>query len=348
MKMKNNLYNNELYRTEINDFVTGRDLSFFKNKTICITGGTGLIMSYFTDVLLFSKMHCKIILLVRNKKKAQTRFSFFKKDKRLVIKKTNLLKPIHLSFSNIDIIIHGASHSDQRNYASDPIGTMHTNYIGINHLLRLAVKKNTKRFLFLSSSEIYGDLSGEITEDAFGHVNPLSLRSCYNESKRAAETLCFCYAEKFNLHTVIARLSRVYGPTMNLADSKALSQFMMNAVNRQNIQIKSSGEQVLSYTYVSDAVAALFLLLKDGMSKNAYNIANNTNLYTLKEIAEIVAKTRNIKTEFIQMTETEKKTYSEVKNAVLSSNKLENLGWSPAVTLEKGISQTIDIIENLL
>lgn len=348
MKMKNKLYNNILYLTEAKSFFENHDLSFFRNKTICITGGTGLIMSYFTDILLFSDIKCKIILLVRNKKKAQNRFSEFINDKRLIIKEIDLLKPIHLRFSNIDIIIHGASNSDQRNYAADPIGTMHTNYIGINHLLELAVKKHTKTFLFLSSSEIYGDITGEITEEAFGHVNTLSLRSCYNESKRAAETLCFCYAEKFNLHTVIARLSRVYGPTMNLADSKALSQFMMNAVNRQNIQIKSSGEQVLSYTYVSDAVAALFLLLKDGMSKNAYNIANNTNLYTLKEIAEIVAKTRNIKTEFIQMTETEKKTYSEVKNAVLSSNKLENLGWSPAVTLEKGISQTIDIIENLL
>ena len=348
MKMKNNLYNNELYRTEINDFVTGRDLSFFKNKTICITGGTGLIMSYFTDILLFSDIKCKIILLVRNKKKAQNRFSEFINDKRLIIKEIDLLKPIHLRFSNIDIIIHGASNSDQRNYAADPIGTMHTNYIGINHLLELAVKKHTKTFLFLSSSEIYGDITGEITEEAFGHVNTLSLRSCYNESKRAAETLCFCYAEKFNLHTVIARLSRVYGPTMNPADSKALSQFMLNAVYRQNIQIKSSGEQILSYTYVSDAVSALFVLLKFGKTENAYNIANNKKLYTLKEIAEIVAETRNVQTEFIQMTETEKKTYSEVKNAVLSSNKLENLGWSPAVTLEKGISQTIDIIENLL
>lgn len=346
--MKNKLYSNILYLSETKSFFENHDLSFFRNKTICITGGTGLIMSYFTDILLFSDIKCKIILLVRNKKKAQKRFSEFINDKRLIIKEIDLLKPIHLRFSNIDIIIHGASNSDQRNYAADPIGTMHTNYIGINHLLELAVKKHTKTFLFLSSSEIYGDITGEITEEAFGHVNTLSLRSCYNESKRAAETLCFCYAEKFNLHTVIARLSRVYGPTMNLADSKALSQFMMNAVNRQNIQIKSSGEQVLSYTYVSDAVAALFLLLKDGMSKNAYNIANNTNLYTLKEIAEIVAKTRNIKTEFITMTETEKKTYSEVKNAVLASKKLENLGWSPAVTLEKGISQTIDIIENLL
>lgn len=305
-------------------------------------------MSYFTDILLFSEVKCKIILLVRNKEKAQNRFSEFIHDKRLTVKEIDLLKPIHLRFSDIDIIIHGASNSDQRNYAADPIGTMHTNYIGINHLLELAVKKHTKTFLFLSSSEIYGDITGEIAEEAFGHVNTLSLRSCYNESKRAAETLCFCYAEKFNLHTVIARLSRVYGPTMNLADSKALSQFMMNAVNRQNIQIKSSGEQILSYTYVSDAVSALFLLLKNGKSQNAYNIANNTNLYTLKEIAEIVAKTRNIKTEFIQMSETEKKTYSEVKNAVLSSNKLENLGWSPAVTLEAGISETIDIIENLL
>lgn len=305
-------------------------------------------MSYFTDILLFSDIKCKIILLVRNKKKAQNRFSEFINDKRLIIKEIDLLKPIHLRFSNIDIIIHGASNSDQRNYAADPIGTMHTNYIGINHLLELAVKKHTKTFLFLSSSEIYGDITGEITEEAFGHVNTLSLRSCYNESKRAAETLCFCYAEKFNLHTVIARLSRVYGPTMNPADSKALSQFMLNAVYRQNIQIKSSGEQILSYTYVSDAVSALFVLLKFGKTENAYNIANNKKLYTLKEIAEIVAETRNVQTEFIQMTETEKKTYSEVKNAVLSSNKLENLGWSPAVTLKKGISQTIDIIENLL
>lgn len=305
-------------------------------------------MSYFTDILLFSDIKCKIILLVRNKKKAQNRFSEFINDKRLIIKEIDLLKPIHLRFSNIDIIIHGASNSDQRNYAADPIGTMHTNYIGINHLLELAVKKHTKTFLFLSSSEIYGDITGEITEEAFGHVNTLSLRSCYNESKRSAETLCLCYSEKFHLHSVIARLSRVYGPTMNPADSKALSQFMMNAVYRQNIQIKSSGEQILSYTYVSDAVSALFVLLKFGKTENAYNIANNKKLYTLKEIAEIVAETRNVQTEFIQMTETEKKTYSEVKNAVLSANKLENLGWSPAVTLEKGISQTIDIIENLL
>ena len=344
--VKNNLYLCKNYIDEINSFAQSNDLSFFQNKTVCISGATGLIMSFFIDVLLSSNINCKIIALVRDKSKALCRFSRFADNKNLVFVEQNLLDEINVNDS-VDFVIHAASNSDQKNYATYPIETMHTNYMGINNLLKFAVNKNVKRFLFTSSSEVYGDVVGEIEETNNGNVNCLSLRSCYNESKRASETLGICYAEKYNIDFIIARISRVYGPTMKLQDSKALSQFMMNSLNGENVKIKSSGTQKLSYVYVADAVSAIILLLKYGENKNAYNIANNYDSLTLKEIAQIVADFSNVKVKFIEMTQVEKKSYSEVKNAVLSSKKIEKLGWNPKINLKDGIFHTMNILKEL-
>ena len=134
---------------------------------------------------------------------------------------------------------------------------------------------------------------------------------------------------------------------MKLQDSKALSQFMMNSLNGENVKIKSSGTQKLSYVYVADAVSAIILLLKYGENKNAYNIANNYDSLTLKEIAQIVADFSNVKVKFIEMTQVEKKSYSEVKNAVLSSKKIEKLGWNPKINLKDGIFHTMNILKEL-
>ena len=345
--VKNKLYEIKEYNDELISQLQTVNLDFLKHKTLCVTGATGLLMSYFIDLILTSRIPCKIIALIRNVKSAKQRFSKFIKDKRFVIKKQDLLKKIALPVKKIDYVIHAASNSDQKNYAADPIGTMHTNYIGINNLLRFSVNKKVNTFLFTSSSEVYGDVAGNITETNYGNVNCLSLRSCYNESKRASETLGVCYAETYGIKFIAARLCRVYGPTMKMSDSKALSQFIKNAINGENVKLKSAGTQKLSYIYVSDAVKAIITLLQNGETKNAYNISNHKEQLTLREIAQIVAAEAKVRTEIIEMTEQEKKTYSEVKNAILSSEKLQLLGWTPQVLLPKGIKQTINIVNKI-
>ena len=152
-------------------------------------------------------------------------------------------------------------------YASDPVGTVATNIIGTNNLLKFAAETGCERFVFLSSVEIYGENRGDteyFTEDYLGYIDCNTLRAGYPESKRCGEALCQAYIRKENMDIVIPRLARSYGPTMLRSDTKAISQFIGNGVRKENIVLKSAGTQLYSYTYVSDAVSGVLYCLLRG------------------------------------------------------------------------------------
>ena len=282
------IFENEHYLKEIKEFQESLDLTYFDNKTLLVAGACGLVMSYLIDTLLSDKnKKIKIIALVYSDADRQR---FNQDDSRLAfiygdVKDPNTFTKIN---EKIDIVINGASIVDPKGYKERPIDTMLINLLGTKNLLDIAVKYNST-FLLTSSCEIYGEADVDlIDEDYCGKLNPIEVRSGYNESKRACETLCVSYSAEKGIRTLVARLSRTFGPTQSPKDTKALSQFIKNAILNEDIVLKSKGEQLFSYTYVQDIVKGLLIMLEKGESMNAYNVCNRETL-RLKDVAQICA-----------------------------------------------------------
>lgn len=324
------------------------NLEFLNNKKILISGGTGLIGSYLIDLLLLNKeLNFEIVCLTTNSKIAKERFSLLS-DTRIRFVEQNLSESFFMPDS-FDYVLHMASFSDPKNYAQFPVETMLTNINGTKSMLDIA-KNSHAKFLFTSSVEVYGTSEEEMIESNYGKVNPLDVRSCYNESKRASETLCISYNKEYLVDYINVRLSRVYGPTMKLDDSKALSQFIKNAINKEDIVLKSKGNQTYSYCYVADAVTAILFLLggNQNMYNNTYNIANSHETFTLFEIASMIADINNTKVTFNAPSKSEANGYSRSEKAVLNTQKLENLGWKPYFNFKKGVMSTYNTVSKTL
>ena len=210
--------------------------------------------------------------------------------------------------------------------------------------MQLADKKHSERFLFASSVEIYGENRGDtelFTEDYCGYIDSNTLRAGYPESKRVGEALCQAYAKQRNMDVVIPRLSRVYGPTMKVDDTKALSQFIKKAINKEDIVLKSAGTQYYSYTYVTDAVSALLYCLLCGKSGEAYNISDKESDIHLRDLAAILAEIAGTKVVFDIPDATEQAGYSKATTAVMDSTKIRKLGWKAMVPIREGLRKTV-------
>ena len=343
-------YNIEKYNVEIDNFVKSneKNLQFLRNKKIFLTGATGLVGTYMVDALLHDKAFpVEIYALTRKVESAEERFSKYKGDKRLHFVQGNLTEDITLEGENIDYVLHLASYTDPKNYALHPIDTMLINFNGCHRMLELAKKANCKKFFLASSVEIYGTSTEEMTESNYGVVNCMDPRACYNESKRACETLCASYKAEHGLDFVVGRLCRLFGPTILSTDTKALSQFIQKAIAGEDIVLKSKGEQQFSYLYVADAVTGIFKLLEAGESGEAYNISEENDVEKLKDIAGYIAKLNGKKVVFDLPSETESKGFSRAMKAVLPSEKIRALGWKPQVKVLEGIKRTCEILKEL-
>lgn len=242
----------------------------------------------------------------------------------------------------VDYIIHGASNASPKRYATDPIGTMKANLWGVDNMLNLAKKENA-RFLFISSGEVYGEGNGvDFTETCSGYIDCLNPRACYPSSKRASETLCISYKEQYNVNVVIARPGHIYGPDTG-RDDRAFAQFLRKAKAGEDILLKSEGFQVRSYCHVTDCVSALLYILLRGVNGEAYNIANRESVYSIREVAEKIARIGGQKVSFSLSSKEESKGYSTIFRAVLDPSKLEHLGWEPQFSLEKGLRQILGL-----
>lgn len=348
-----NFIKNNLYKNDIISF-SKENLPFNKlqNKSILITGASGLIGSFLIDVIMYmnqnNDLNCMVYALFRNKKNLD-RFKdyinnpLFKYIIHDVNEKLVLDERVHY-------ILHLASNTHPILYASYPISTISTNVLGTKNLLDFAVEKKTKRFLFASSVEIYGSSyhDGDLfNEEYCGYINCNTLRAGYPESKRCGEALCQAYAEEKGLDVTIARLSRIYGPTMLKNDSKAISQFILKALNKENIVLKSDGSQFFSYTYVYDAVLGILIILLNGENKNAYNISYPETDITLKEIASKIAEIAGTKVIYELPNDTEKKGFSNAIQARMDNKKIKAIGYIPKFDMSKGIKRTVDILNGV-
>lgn len=315
---------------------------------ILVTGATGLIGGCFVDVLMMNpKRDYNVYALGRNEDRARVRFTKYSECKEFHFVKQDLMQPLQ-GETKYDYIIHAAGSAYPAEFSMRPVEVIRSNIDGLANLMDYGLSYGMKRLLYVSTGEVYGEGDGRaFTEDYSGYVNINLSRSCYPSSKRAAETLCVSYASEYGADVVIARPCHVYGPNFTESDNRAFSQFIRNALNGEDIVMKSMGEQFRSWCYVVDCISALFYILLKGENGQAYNVANPNSNISIKDLAEIIAGFGGTKVVIDIPNTDEKRGYNLVSKSVFCVDKLKALGWSPLIDINTGISNTIEYLRNI-
>ena len=244
-----------------------------------------------------------------------------------------------------DAIVNFACPASPVHYQSDPIRTIETTFLGTHNLLKLAAK-NSVRFLQASTSEIYGDpLVSPQKESDWGNVNPIGIRACYDEGKRAAETLCFDYRRMYGMDVRVMRIFNTYGPRMAEHDGRVVSNFIVQALKGEDITIYGDGLQTRSFCYVSDLVAGASSFLFNNESITTPINLGNDHEYYIRDLAELVIKnTKSIsKISFLPLPQDDPKTR---KPDLTLAHQI--LGYRPVVELTEGIDRTVDYFKRIL
>lgn len=250
-----------------------------------------------------------------------------------------------LEFVNINQIYNLACPASPVHYQYNPVKTIETNILGAINVLNLA-KKNNARVLQASTSEVYGDpLVHPQKESYWGNVNPIGIRSCYDEGKRAAETLFFDYHRQFDVDIKVARIFNTYGPNMQKNDGRVISNFIVQALENQNITIYGNGMQTRSFCFVSDQVDGLIKLMNSDSSViGPVNIGNPCEL-TVTEIAKRIVSMTGSNSEIVYCAlplddpQRRKPDISLAKDLI---------GWSPVVDIDSGLSITIEYFMRIM
>ena len=331
--------------------IIAEDLSWekLKNKTVMITGASGMVGSYMLYVLLMlnDEKHygIKVDAVMRNVNKLPEEIRN-REDVKVVV--ADVTKDIP-DVGDIDYIIHAASPASPLIMQNQPVETIAANTIGTFKTLELAKEKNAEGYLFISSREIYGqpDEGQEFFyENTYGFVDQLNPRSCYSEGKKAAETMCVCFHEEYGLNTKIARLAHTYGPGMSIYDGRVQADFLKNVYHNEDIVLKSEGTAVRTYTYIADAIAGMYRILLDS-EDIVYNIGNEAGKVSIRDLAEILVSIypeRGLKLVF-DIPEGGTKGTAPYTLGILSSEKLRKLGWDPKYSVKDGFKRTLEYLE---
>ncbi len=344
-----NIYSSSTYLSDLKTVSETLDLSPFCGKKILITGATGLICSAVVDLLLFanknSALNATVYAAVRTPEKLSKRFPGMEAYG-LIPVKYDATKPFQFD-RNIDFVIHGASNASPEKYISEPVDTLLANIVGIQNLLECARVSALKKFVYISSSEVYGKLPSNtpLVENEYGTTDILSARSAYPIGKQAAEALCIAYANQYAIDVSIVRPGHVYGPTAQLSDNRISSAFVRQALAKENIVLKSSGTQIRSYCHCLDCASAILCVLMHGENKQAYNISNSDSIITIRQMAALIARFANVSLIFDLPTESDSAAFNPMNNSSLNSDKLYSLGWHGVFDAETGFSHTISTLK---
>lgn len=342
-----NIICNDLYRASIDSVLHYLPES---PASIFVTGATGLIGSCCIDLLTRANElggNYKIFAASRKIDRLKERFCDNFDGGKLYFIEYDVRNSISDNL-DVDYVIHGASNADPQSYALNPVETLVTNVMGIYNMMEYCKKHPRTRLVLLSTFEVYGNKGHDIyKENDYGFIDQDVLRNCYPESKRCSELLLKSYVDEYKVNANIARLCSIYGPTMLHNDSKAHAQFIRNGLNGKNIELKSAGLQKRTYCYVIDAVSAILEVLCKGRNGEAYNISYEGSVCTIKEVAETVARATGTEVIFADADNIESKGFSKPQNCILDNYKLKSLGWNGHYSLEKGIKETIAILNSL-
>ena len=304
-----------------------------KGKRLLVSGGTGFIGSFLIDVIRYRNAYhhdgIRVVSLSRGGGASDDTVQYLKSD---------ITQPIAYD-DDVDFVLHLASNTHPKQYAEDPVGTIITNIMGCDHLLKIAAEKKA-RFLLASSVEIYGQgIDAPVNEQYSGYIDCNQARAGYNEAKRTCEALCQSYRSQYGVDAVIVRLARIFGADKK-QDTKAMSQFMQCALQGEDIVLKSQGNQRFSYCYVADAVSGILKVLMDGNDGEAYNISGLDEGMTLRNYAEYIASLAN-KNVIMQIEENQ--SASKASYALMDIGKITGLGWVPLYSVKDGLKLTFQI-----
>ena len=310
-------------------------------KKILITGGAGFVGSHLSERLLNEGNE---VLCLDN---------YFTGDKKNILKlldnpyfemiRHDITEPY---YAEVDEIYNLACPASPVHYQFNPIKTMKTSVMGAINTLGLAKRVGAK-ILQASTSEVYGDPSVHPQPESYwGHVNPIGIRSCYDEGKRCAETLFMDYHIQNKVAIKIIRIFNTYGPNMNPSDGRVVSNFIMQALRGENITIFGDGLQTRSFQYVDDLVEGMIRMMASDPSFLGPVNLGNPNEFTMLELAQAVIRLTNSKSTIIHMPLPQDDPKQRQPDISLAKEKLK--GWEPNIELEEGLGKTISYFESLL
>ncbi len=313
---------------------------------ILIAGGAGFIGSHLTKFHLAKNDDITVIdnFITGNKKNLPSESEGLNNG-HLKIIKADITNFNFSDLPSFDIIYDLASPASPKDFQQLSIEILKTNSLGLINILDFFIKSNSRTLVFSSTSEVYGDPEEHPQKESyFGHVNPVGIRSCYDEGKRFAEALMMAYFRKYKKDVRIARIFNTYGPFMKKDDGRVISNFINQALVNRPMTIYGLGEQTRSFCYVSDMVEGLyFLAITPKLAGEIINIGNQ-NEKTILEIADIIKKLTQSQSEIIYKTigqDDPKRRCPDIAKA----KKL--LNWQPKVSLEEGLKKTIQYFRSV-
>lgn len=309
-------------------------------RSSLVTGGAGFIGSHLVERLLATGQQ---VLVVDNFFTGSRSNLYHLLDHpRLELIRHDVVEPILLE---ADQVFNLACPASPVHYQFNPVKTVKTNVMGTINMLGLC-KRTGARLLQASTSEVYGDpVVHPQPESYWGNVNPIGIRSCYDEGKRVAETLCMDYHRQNHVDVKIARIFNTYGPRMAVSDGRVISNFIVQALRGEPITIYGEGTQTRSFCYVDDLVGALVALMDTEKGFTGPVNLGNPQEFTMLQLAQLVLELTQSSSELIFRDLPSDDPLQRQPDITLAG---EKLGWSPTVPLRQGLVQTIDCFRQRL
>ena len=324
---------------------TSIDWDRLKNKTILITGGTGLIGSAVANALAYGnrekQLGLKIICIVRNIEKAERKLD---PDIKKLVKSIEDRLEINES---INYIIHAASPTASSFFVNNPVDTISIAVTSTKNLLNLAREKKVEGFVYLSSMEVYGNPKDKhmVSEKEVAGFDTMVVRNSYPQSKQICEMLCKAYHHQYGVPAKVVRLTQTFGPGVEYYDSRVFAEFARCAIEKKDIILHTLGKTERSYLYTADAATAILTVLTKGSSGEAYTAANHETYCSIIDMANMVAN--DIANNEIKVkceVDNVDRGYANELHLKLDTGKLESLNWRPSVGLKEMFANMVEYL----
>jgi dTDP-glucose 4,6-dehydratase len=299
-----------------------------------VLGGSGFLGSHLCDALV--KRGDEVVAVDNFSTGSKNNLQQLNNAKNFSVVDADICEPIEIS-GRVDLVLNFASPASPKKYLQIPIQTLQAGSLGTENAVQLALKNNA-RLIMASTSEVYGDpLTSPQSETYFGNVNPIGVRSCYDEAKRFAEALLMAHSRVSGLNLGIVRIFNTYGPRLDPDDGRVVSTLISQAVSNQDLTVHGDGKQSRSFCYVDDLIRGV-IALADSNEIGPINLGNDKEISVL-ELANLVLKINQSSNKITFTQAMDDDPQQRCPDLTLANSKLN---WSPTISIEDGLSRTID------